>query len=243
MNMKDLEAYRDRAGAEWKTWRNMSSDLGKDAEQEIFEDLLRSGEIRIVRTISTGQASGPYRQEEAEWVLVLQGSAELVNAAGEKVELEAGDALYLPAGYEHTVSRTSDPCVWLCIYWVPDLSDEEEIEVEVNELPLISPLTAPQAEAFREVILSLRIVIHLPYANSLKDKRRVKQRLVSALQKENVSVMEVARQDQHRELYLSITSVALGQEVARKLERRLVQKIHKELSDGAFLQACEVEVL
>lgn len=241
--MRNSKEYPNSPADGWKIWRNIGSDEGKDAEQEIFEDMLQSGNLRIVRTVSTGQASGPYVQDEAEWVLVLQGSAELENATGERVELTAGDALFLPAGFEHTVSKTSDPCVWLCVYWLDEAVKDEVEEVEVNELPLVSPLSAPQEEVFREVLLSLRIVIHLPYANSLKDKRRVKQRLISALQKENISVMEVARHDMHRELYLSIAAVALGQEGARKLENRLVRKIHSELSDGAYLQAYGAEVL
>lgn len=226
----------------WVVWRHVASDRGRDESQEVFEDLLQSGDVRIVRTVSSGQATGPYVQDEEEWVMVLQGSAELENALGEKVELATGDALFLPRGYEHTVSKTSDPCVWLCVYWSGD-AEEDELEVEVDELPLTSPLNATQEEAFREILLSLRLVVHLPYANSLKDKRRVKQRLLAALKKDNASVMEVARQDQHRELYVSIASVALGEEAARKLEQRLVQKVHRELSDGAYLQAYGVEYL
>ena len=251
--MRSVNSFMDQKGTTWKIWRGLCSNQGKDAEQEVFEDILTSGSLRIVRTVSSGQASGPYIQAEAEWVIVLQGSAELKNALGDTVELHEGDALFLPSGYEHTVSKTSDPCVWLCIYWSEateeenvvgnEESEEKEGEVEVNELPLTGPLNASQEDAFREVVLSLRLVIHLLYANSLKDKRRVRQRLISALKKENVSVMEVARQDQHRELYLSIAAVSMGQEAARKLERRLVQLIHRDVSDGAYLQAYGVEIL
>ena len=91
------------------------------ARGERFETLLESGKLRIERILSApGSASGPYDQERDEWVLLLQGSA-VLEVEGERVELTAGEALWLPAHTVHRVLDTSDdpPCVWLAVHIDP----------------------------------------------------------------------------------------------------------------------------
>ena len=249
--------------ASWNVFRSLFTDEGKDPEKEIFQTLLRDDAVRIVRTVSTGQASGPYIQDEAEWVVVVQGSAELANAEGDTVKLELGDALYLPAQYEHSVTACSDPCVWLCVLdsagdegdearmeeenESPDASLEDSLDASLdappNGAPLVSELNARQETFFREMLVSIRAVIYLPYANSLKDKRKVRQRVVAAMQKENLAAMEVARQDSHRELYLSIAGLALGEKEAKALETKVIETIHQHVTDGAYLQAIQVDLI
>ena len=92
-------------------------------DAEIFEDLVRSGHVRIERILSNGQVSpesGWYDQEENEWVVVLQGGARLAFEDGAEVALEAGGYVDIPAHRKHRVVWT-DPdlvTVWLAVfYW------------------------------------------------------------------------------------------------------------------------------
>ncbi len=85
---------------------------------ELLETLLARGEVRLERIVSApGSRSGPYDQEQDEWVLLLQGRARL-RVAGREVALEAGQSLWLPAHTVHSVLDTSaqPPCVWLALF-------------------------------------------------------------------------------------------------------------------------------
>lgn len=93
-------------------------------QEEWLDLLVKRGDIRIERIISTGQSSPPgfwYDQAEDEWVAVLQGNAALEWADGTEHELATGDYLLIPAGKKHRVARTSaePPCVWLAIFMSP----------------------------------------------------------------------------------------------------------------------------
>ena len=92
-----------------------------DARQsEIVTECLRHDKLRIERIVSHGQVSPPgfwYDQDEHEWVLLLAGSAELELASGQRVRLGAGDAYQLPAHTRHRVSFTSQPAVWLAVFY------------------------------------------------------------------------------------------------------------------------------
>ncbi len=85
-------------------------------------DLLARGDgLRIERIISLGHVSPPdfwYDQELDEWVVLLQGEAEIRFADGRTKALKAGDCLFLPAGLGHRVDRTTDdpPCIWLAVH-------------------------------------------------------------------------------------------------------------------------------
>ena len=57
--------------------RNICRPLPERQEQEAFETILHSPTVRIERIVSHGHASPAdfwYDQEEAEWVLLVQGS-------------------------------------------------------------------------------------------------------------------------------------------------------------------------
>jgi cupin 2 domain-containing protein len=85
---------------------------------ERFEDLLIRNDVRIERILSApGSASGPYDQAHDEWVLLLQGQA-VLEMAGERVELTAGEMLDIPARTVHSVLNTSTepPCIWLAVH-------------------------------------------------------------------------------------------------------------------------------
>lgn len=88
---------------------------------EICDTICTGENIRIERIVSNGQASKPdfwYDQDEDEWVVLLQGTAELKFFDGECVSLKSGDYILIPANIKHRVEKTSiDPaCIWLCIF-------------------------------------------------------------------------------------------------------------------------------
>ena len=95
---------------------------GIDASGEIFESIVASEGVRIERSVSTGQCSAEgtwYEQDEHEWVLLLQGAAQLAYADGQIVTLGPGDSLLLPAGRKHRVQWTEagTPTVWLAVFF------------------------------------------------------------------------------------------------------------------------------
>ena len=102
---------------------NLFVDLPEHAEEEVFTTLLANPHCRIERIVSYGQGSPEgfwYNQPQDEWVLLLQGSADL-NLDGRIVRLKPGDHLLIPAGLRHRVSNTDSdqPTVWLAIHLEP----------------------------------------------------------------------------------------------------------------------------
>ncbi len=90
-------------------------------DKELFEILHNNEKVKIERIISTGQTtpSGQwYDQDRDEWVILLQGQAELSYADGKSIKLRAGDYLFIPARQKHRVEHTScePPCIWLAIH-------------------------------------------------------------------------------------------------------------------------------
>lgn len=103
---------------------NIYSDLPTTPlAKESFAPLLTHPGIRIERIVSTGQASPPdfwYDQEEAEWVILLAGEAQLRFAdETEARQLRPGDWLEIAAHRRHRVESTSStpPAVWLAIFY------------------------------------------------------------------------------------------------------------------------------
>ena len=101
---------------------NLLSSLPDASVGEITEALLSARGVRLERIVSHGQVSPPgfwYDQDEAEWVLVLSGSARLA-IAGEREDrlLREGDAIFLPAHCRHRVTWTDPdfPTIWLALF-------------------------------------------------------------------------------------------------------------------------------
>ena len=97
--------------------------LFHDTEQKAIEQLdvlLRGNNVRIERIVSyshTNPPSGYYDQEEHEWVCVIEGEAKLMFEDGIEVQLKRGDSMLLEAHKKHRVSYTSNPCIWLCVFY------------------------------------------------------------------------------------------------------------------------------
>ncbi|MCC5842928.1 MAG: cupin domain-containing protein [Verrucomicrobia bacterium] len=102
--------------------RNLFDSLPEAVADEVFETLIATDKVRIVRITSHGQSTPEgewYDQPDHEWVTVLRGAARiLVEGQGEH-PLGPGDTLFLPAHCRHRVTWT-DPevkTVWLAVHF------------------------------------------------------------------------------------------------------------------------------
>lgn len=101
---------------------NLFAHLPKTLEEERFDTLLDAPAARIERILSHGQATPPgqwYDQPRAEWVVLLQGAAELrfEDEPGPRA-MAPGDWLFIAARRRHRVCWT-DPeatTVWLAVH-------------------------------------------------------------------------------------------------------------------------------
>lgn len=101
--------------------QNLYSNITK-SKDEIFEALLKDKNLKLERIISTGQATPEgewYDQEQNEWVVLLQGSAELRFENNEIIKLEPGDYVLLPSHCKHRVEKTSETetTIWLALHY------------------------------------------------------------------------------------------------------------------------------
>lgn len=87
-------------------------------EDEIVDILKENENVRIERIISTGQVSDWMIQERNEYVVLLQGNA-IIEFNDKKVEMKAGDTLFIEKQERHRVSYTSESpcCIWFCIHF------------------------------------------------------------------------------------------------------------------------------
>jgi len=88
-------------------------------EEELTSILAETSNVRIERIISTGQVSNWYDQEEVEYVILLEGDANIEYENSKVIALTKGDTLLIPAHIKHRVSYTSNSpsCIWICIFW------------------------------------------------------------------------------------------------------------------------------
>ncbi|MBT4598682.1 MAG: cupin domain-containing protein [Methylococcales bacterium] len=101
---------------------NLLTSLPNHIDHEQVEELLSQPNVKIERILSKGQTSpetGWYDQDKNEWVVVLQGAGDITFDDGDKVRLQPGDHLNIPAHRRHKVSWT-DPdsvTVWLAVFY------------------------------------------------------------------------------------------------------------------------------
>ena len=101
---------------------NIFSEIPKDLQDEIFEDIIKTDKLKIERIISHGHTSpksGWYESKKNEWVIVLEGEAVLSFENSADVRLNAGDYINITAFTKHKVSWTlpNAETIWLAIHY------------------------------------------------------------------------------------------------------------------------------
>ncbi|MFI4912097.1 MAG: cupin domain-containing protein [Sedimentisphaeraceae bacterium JB056] len=100
---------------------NIFEGISQTCDQEVFDDLFAGNGVRIERIVSTGQCSDKdfwYDQQQAEWVMVLEGDAVIEFEDNEQVKLSKGDYVFIEAHRKHRVASTKagDMTVWLAVH-------------------------------------------------------------------------------------------------------------------------------
>ena len=99
--------------------------------EELLETLASGGQFTLKR-IASNQLQQPddfwYSQTQAEWVVVLRGTATILFKDGTRTQLQNGDYINIPPHKEHRVEQTSDATVWLALYYKPT-------QLNLNETP------------------------------------------------------------------------------------------------------------
>ena len=89
-----------------------------DKTKEIVEILKENENVRIEKIISTGQTTEWMKQEQEEFVMLIQGEA-IIEYENKKQELRAGDTVIIKKNEKHRVAYTSESpcCIWLCVFY------------------------------------------------------------------------------------------------------------------------------
>ncbi|MEI7699258.1 MAG: cupin domain-containing protein [Planctomycetia bacterium] len=102
---------------------NLFASVPFGLPEELISILAQNSHIRIERIVSSGHASPEgfwYDQPEHEWVILLQGSAELLLDGDKKSrQMLPGSYLLIPAHQKHRVESTSrtEATVWLAVFF------------------------------------------------------------------------------------------------------------------------------
>jgi cupin 2 domain-containing protein len=97
---------------------NLFSTIPELPKGERFDQLLQHRNVSIERIISSSDIDPQrYVQPQDEWVILLQGQAQL-EMDGKLLSLEKGDYLFIPAQTPHRVVATSGApqCIWLAVH-------------------------------------------------------------------------------------------------------------------------------
>ena len=105
--------------------RNVFDNIPAELPEELVTILVLNQNVKIERIVSDGHTSAEdfwYDQEQNEWVLLMSGSAALSiekDSGVERVELNSGDHLLIPAHQRHRVESTSntEKTVWLAVFF------------------------------------------------------------------------------------------------------------------------------
>jgi cupin 2 domain-containing protein len=86
---------------------------------ETFREVARLQNVVIEEIVSSGHADAiEYRQDQDEWVVVLEGAATL-DIDGDEVSLMHNEWVCIPAGTPHRVRRTRAGTRWLAVHVHP----------------------------------------------------------------------------------------------------------------------------
>lgn len=107
---------------------NIFKQIPKDRTDEVFEDIIKTEQVRIERIISEGHYTPEgdwYDQTENEWVTVLQGEGVIEYIDGTTLTLGVGDYVDIPAHVKHRVKSTSTTSitVWLAVFYSHNNTD------------------------------------------------------------------------------------------------------------------------
>lgn len=99
--------------------QNIYDDAAPPTTGERFDTLLQCRNL-VIERIASSSVIPPnhYIQTQDEWVLLLQGTAE-IDIDGKVESLGAGDYVFLPANTPHSVQKVSDGALWLAIHLQP----------------------------------------------------------------------------------------------------------------------------
>ena len=91
-------------------------DYTTPSKNETFTTLLEHKNIKINRIVSAENIELiEYRQEEDEWLVVIEGEA-ILSLDDKEQKLSKGDTLFIPAKTPHTVLKTQEGTVWLTVH-------------------------------------------------------------------------------------------------------------------------------
>ena len=100
--------------------QNLFANAAPPVTGERFETLLNHKNL-VIERISSSSTMTPtqYVQPQDEWVLLVQGTAD-IEIAGKTESLKAGDYVFLPASTPHCVKQVSDGALWLAVHLHPN---------------------------------------------------------------------------------------------------------------------------
>lgn len=101
---------------------NFFENIDINKNKEIVDIIHNKNNVRIERIISTGQISPDnfwYDQDENEWLILLDGEAEIEYIDNSTIFLQKGDYLLIPAHKKHRVKYTEidTNTIWLAIFF------------------------------------------------------------------------------------------------------------------------------
>lgn len=119
--LKIMVDIRDTTTTGLIEMQNFFRDLPVQLPVELFTTVLEARGVRIERIVSHGHCSPGdfwYDQPENEWVLVLQGAAQL-ELEHEIITLNVGDHHLIPAHQKHRVVWTTpdQQTIWLAVFY------------------------------------------------------------------------------------------------------------------------------
>ena len=94
-------------------------NLDRNKDEEFLTEIFKTKNIKIERIVSFGQTTDWYDQDENEFVILLEGNAEIEFEEKRVVSLKKGDYIIIPSHDRHRVIKTSSnpDCVWLCFFF------------------------------------------------------------------------------------------------------------------------------
>lgn len=103
--------------------QNIFAKIPKKFSRELFNTILLKKNIKIERIVSKKHITPKgkwYNQNKNEWVLILEGNAELTfmkNNKIKKLKMKKGDYMNIPAHLKHRVNKTSKKTIWLAVFY------------------------------------------------------------------------------------------------------------------------------